>query len=41
MITKEELASILEKYSLGELSSSSLEQITDGWTNLTVKFQIK
>ncbi|CAF2597974.1 unnamed protein product [Rotaria sp. Silwood2] len=41
MITKEELASILNKYSLGELSFSSIEQITDGWTNLTLKFHIK
>ncbi|CAF0997657.1 unnamed protein product [Rotaria sordida] len=41
MITYEELASILNKYSLGELSSSSIEQITDGWVNLTCKFHIK
>jgi Ser/Thr protein kinase RdoA (MazF antagonist) len=40
MISNEELVSILNKYSLGELSSS-IEQLTDGWTNLTYKFQIK
>ncbi|CAF1105541.1 unnamed protein product [Adineta steineri] len=36
----EELSLILMKYSLGKLSSS-IEQITDGWTNLTYKFQIE
>ncbi|CAF1073068.1 unnamed protein product [Rotaria magnacalcarata] len=41
MITEEELASILNKYLFGELTSSSLERITDGWTNLTAKFHIK
>jgi Ser/Thr protein kinase RdoA (MazF antagonist) len=40
MITDDELISILNKYSFGELSSS-IEQITDGWTNLTYKFQVK
>jgi len=40
MVTNEELDLILNKYSLGKLSSS-IEHITDGWTNLTYKFQIK
>jgi Ser/Thr protein kinase RdoA (MazF antagonist) len=40
MITNEELVLILNKYSLGELSLP-IEHITDGWTNLTYKFQIK
>ena len=40
MITNEELTLILNKYSLGELSSP-IEQITDGWVNLTFKFQAK
>ncbi|CAF1026708.1 unnamed protein product [Adineta steineri] len=35
-----ELSLILMKYSLGKLSSS-IEQITDGWTNLTYKFQME
>ncbi|CAF1415171.1 unnamed protein product [Rotaria sp. Silwood1] len=41
MITKEELTLILNKYALGEFISSSIEQITDGWANLTLKFHVK
>lgn len=40
MITIEELNLILNRYSLGELSSS-IEHMTEGWTNLTYKFQTK
>jgi Ser/Thr protein kinase RdoA (MazF antagonist) len=38
MINHEELVLILNKYSLGELLLP-IERITDGWTNLTYKFQ--
>lgn len=41
MITNEELSCILNQYSLGELSCSYLERMTDGWTNLTFKFHVK
>jgi aminoglycoside phosphotransferase (APT) family kinase protein len=40
MTNVDELAAVLNKWSLGELSSS-IEQINDGWTNLTFKFQTK
>ncbi|UJR38474.1 hypothetical protein I4U23_031142 [Adineta vaga] len=39
-IISNQLASILTKYSLGELASP-IEQLTNGWTNLTLKFQTK
>jgi len=40
MITTDELALILNKYSLGELISP-IEHLTNGWTNLTFKFSTK
>ena len=40
MITIEDLRCVLEKYSFGEISSP-IERLTDGWTNLTYKFQIQ
>jgi Ser/Thr protein kinase RdoA (MazF antagonist) len=39
MLTLDELVLILNKYSFDE--PSSLEHLTDGWTNLTYKFQLK
>ena len=36
-ITTDQVAQILDKYSLGELASP-IEQLTNGWTNLTLKF---
>ncbi|CAF1331566.1 unnamed protein product [Adineta ricciae] len=39
-IISNQLASILTKYSLGELASP-IEQLTNGWTNLTFKFHTK
>ena len=40
IITADQLSEILKKYSLGELASS-LDQITNGWTNVTIKFRTK
>lgn len=40
MITIDELNLIIKNYSLGR-SISSIEQLTDGWTNITCKFQIE
>lgn len=41
MVNLHELDSIFNKYSLNAFSPSSIEQITDGWTNLTYKFYSK
>jgi len=40
MITTDELTLILNKYSLGELALP-IEHLTNGWTNLTLKFSTK
>jgi len=40
MINNQEIALILKKYSLGELSLP-IQRLTDGWTNLTYKLQTK
>jgi len=40
IVTTNQLALLLNKYSLGELSSP-IERLTNGWTNLTLKFSTK
>lgn len=40
IVSAEQIAQLLNKYSLGELTSP-IEQLTNGWTNITLKFSTK